>query len=457
MRSVTQGKRKVRAIGYLPPARRRLPVVLLVLVPLTLIVPVLQHLFTQVDLLMSGVVVHWGDADAVVGTFGFFRYIKEIFGLILIIVSAFTITTSRVGIVQRLRNQAGTYLGLALLIGLVGHILDPQPLLLAVGLRWMVHTTAAVGLCLIVLEYDLWSDLRFRRLLLVALCCALFGNTLFVLLQERVQAGYARYTGLFSNAGVMGFFVIGVALTIELVMRGSLVLCTAAYGAALYSAMRAGSRAAMIVVGILWITFLIRKVAGKNNMLLGLSLPLFFYGVWFSFNFAESTADRGNLIEAQLEQGGRISNIGAFAHTFQQVSIVDIIVGKGFGYGTNGAFGFSSGVNTGHPWLILIDNGYITWFVQFGVLGSLLLLFIIVGWCELFMSAIRAAPETRVIATSCMLTPLFLMMVGNGLEQFGLIFFLALGTSWVLSQRSGYNHAAAEPSTRHGVALRNPH
>jgi len=418
------------------PVKRRLPIYVLIGLCSLLVIPVFQHITAQIGMLRAGTVVYWGDADQVVGSFGILRFSKDIISVLVVVVGLIFISNSRTPIVQEITRSVGVLLGATLMLGLLGHMLDPDLRLILVGLRWVMHAMSAIGICLVILEYDLWNDVRFRRLVAFSVLFVLFCNAVFIFLQETEQSGFARYTGVFSNSGVMGLYVVGLTLSLEFVLRYSLIVCNVAYAVAMYSAVRSGSRAAMIVVFVVWMLFIFKRVVRQSNLLLLLFFPLLVYGAWYSLKFAENSADRGSLTGEQFSEGGRIANILLFGATFKQVSFGDIIFGKGFGYGTNGAFGFTSGFNTSHPWLTLIDNGYVTWFTQFGLIGILLLGFILSFWCRLLIRAGKAQPQKRIASLVCMALPILLMMVQNVLEQMGLLVFFGITVSWLVTYDS---------------------
>ncbi|WP_438483672.1 O-antigen ligase family protein [Oleiharenicola lentus] len=391
----------------------------------------MQHLPAQIELLKSGKAVYWGDADELVAQAGPLRYVKDAIAVFFLFYWASVALQSKRVFVGRFFTAASSIAFGLCCIGVIGHFLDVNIGLFIAGMRWIVHLTAAMGLIAIFYEYNLWGNekiiKKFERIFFIILA----SNAFYVFLQTR-SYDVGRYTGLFSNSGVMATYVYGISLCVSFLFRKSLLMINFSYLLIFYSIVKSGSRAFIILSIFTWMFVMARRLTSKARLLMIVLIPFLLAGVWWSVSYAEKSADRGAIIATQVESGGRLSNVLDFFKSFSDIPAIDVIFGKGLGYGTNNAFSVNIGSQSFHPWFTLIDNGYVTWIMQFGMVGFLGLIFLQIRYSFALFRYGQRNPELVSIVVPCLLALPFLMFVQNPFEQFGFVVSYAMACSWIV-------------------------
>ena len=198
------------------------------------------------------------------------------------------------------------------------------------------------------------------------------------------------------------------------------------------SALLSGTRAAALLVflfwGVSWFGNHRRLLSGRGLLVLcALATSALFVQV-----YVESSAGRGEMFTQQLERGGRVMNLVDLLSRVEKAPFIDILVGKGFGYGTNSGVILKGGQEQGLSWVVVTDNGYATWFLQFGVLGTALLICVILIVLRQFVKIYHLAKSKSVMTLIILMVPVTYNLAGNLFEQFGYLVLSGLSWSWAL-------------------------
>lgn len=398
------------------------------------IVPLLQYLPVQVDLLLSGKIQTWKLSKEQYQSVGFLRYIKDIYYL------GFAFLWPLLLLQLKDRQIIGAMLiaiGIELFIvclGLVGHTQDPVPLLLIGGFRWILLLHCAVGTGFLVIGYRLWQvqeALEFFKWLVTSL---IFINFVFVFAQWWLiywpYSSTPRFNGLFPNSGVLAFYMIGICLFL-LVLPMAKRWHHSLFLLVLVTMLLSGSRAGIVIVLFTWLISWLIQSKKMVNILWFLS-PLLVVALFFSIRIAEHAAGRGTLAETNLEgEGGRLSHIFRLINVASNSSFFDVFFGKGLGYGTNTAVLLSV---QSSAWQTLTDNMFAVWFLQMGIVGITTLLFYTFLLVYFSLRSAGRNLNKRIVVYTVFFNLLMLSIGGNCFEQFGFMPFLGLVMGFMLSK-----------------------
>jgi len=140
--------------------------------------------------------------------------------------------------------------------------------------------------------------------------------------------------------------------------------------------------------------------------------------------FVEGSAGRGSLIANQMDESGRVSNLIDLADTISLSPLVNIMFGKGFGYGTNNAYNFAPELIGTDPWFMLIDNTFATWYLQFGLIGLLLLLLVMVSLFLKMWKVSQSRTSLQFGFYAILLSIFTVIISGNMFESYHYLLFL---------------------------------
>ncbi|BBU31522.1 hypothetical protein BTHE68_52560 [Burkholderia sp. THE68] len=268
-------------------------------------------------------------------------------------------------------------------VGLVPFIAGSTPLFfLAAGLRWVLLVHASFGLFL----FARWlPDGARGQTLFVAALLALGAFDFYVavrqwmLLGQGQTASFAgdRYTGLLSNAALAGMYAISLACMALILDRARLVIRLMLLAVAVAIAVSSGTRFAMISIAPVAAVMIWEMLDGRLNrngrMLLVISaLPIAACLMLGGYTHMVDAVGRGDVLANQLDEGGRLYNLGNIATQLADANAEELLLGRGLGVGTNTAFTMleRSGVDPEqYRFNQLIDNAFVTMQFQIGALG----------------------------------------------------------------------------------------
>jgi hypothetical protein len=408
-------------------------------------VGVAQYGMVAFSIITSGEVSLWTVESDLLESAGLLRYIKDI--TLVVFSIAWVIALPRLYLTKKLTKLIKLYFLwfiMLIIIGIVPFILNYSPLFfLPAGLRWLMLLHASFGI--FILSSTLVTNRLGHKKLVNIILVILLMDAYAILLQfslasnfYQMALGASRLTGLFGNAGVAGFFALSMALVI-LQLDGVLLkkrilinlLC-------IFVALSSGSRfVTMAVFLIILIQFWEVAEQGYNNRLKAIIkfcfILLSISALFFGYEALTVQVDRGDAIAQQFERGGRVYN---FLETIEIIGTADVgefVLGRGLGLGTNTAMGslLSQGVEPNqYRFNRLVDNGLLTAFFQFGLLGSLIFW---IGIC-MFMLSIKPKYLNRSIQRYfiTILLILITILAGNPFEQYYLMvaYAVSLGSSY---------------------------
>jgi hypothetical protein len=346
---------------------------------------VVQYIFVITSQMSQGeVILTQADVDVLQGG-GLLRYAKDLYSVFLAALSVLCLgpLTSN-PVIGRLFVPYLIWLSALLALGGVPLFLVSDPAFYALaGLRWLLLLHAGVCLFAFTLRYPLRN--RQQALfadILIAIC---FVDIVLIWLQSaslydlQIGAGSARVLGVFTQAGVAGTFSIFVGM-VGWAMRdiNSLRRLALLVSAVLIS-VAAGSRFGMICIALLFYSSfddLLKARKGYFRLIgrvvlvivtCALALP--------AYRIMSELVDRGDLLDVQLEEGGRIANFVMGWQTIFNANLFSMLFGEGLGVGTNNVINFlrENGASTdGLMFNIQTDNSLLMIALQFGIVGSLL-------------------------------------------------------------------------------------
>ncbi|MEY2890688.1 MAG: hypothetical protein RJA98_596 [Pseudomonadota bacterium] len=316
------------------------------------------------------------------------RYIKEFVLLLLAMYFAlgFNGATTTEQKMREMRWNFIAWIAALVGIGLIPYLLQDTPIfLLAAGLRWVLLTVGSFAIFILCAHESDDSDQQkfFAASLVILLgfdALVVVYQAVFVAQSMSVGVGASRVTGIFSNAGVGAFFSLGCALILATLQNSPIGLRLVGMLLALIISLGSGTRFAMIGLFILVIAQLREHAQNISSaymriVLTTLGLPLFISAGYLGYMSMIEAVGRGSLVDAQLEDGGRISNLVNAITTIFSADASEILFGRGLGVGTNTGYSMAvarSIVPESIRFNWLIDNALLTQFFQIGLLGSLL-------------------------------------------------------------------------------------
>lgn len=195
-----------------------------------------------------------------------------------------------------------------------------------------------------------------------------------------IGSGGARLTGFFSHAGVAGTFAILIGmLSMVLTEAGNRKRVLLLISALLISG-TAGSRFGMIAVSCFVIGYVdeLTSSGGYRRYRLASRVFLLLLGSMafvYLYTKVNEVADRGDLLQNQTEEGGRIANLAIFVNLISEVDLLSALFGQGIGVATNNAANLVAEHPSSTSGLLFnssMDNTIIMVFLQFGAVGSCL-------------------------------------------------------------------------------------
>lgn len=415
------------------------------LIPLIFIVGVAQYGVTAVQNVLSGNVVMWTMDSELMESAGPLRYVKDAFLLLLsftwlIYVSRF----KQYSLTKKLVGYYFFWLACITLLSILGIAIGYSPaFFLMAGLRWLMLLHASVGVFFLMrgLSSRVKPQVRILRLFMALSLL----DAIVILMQMRAGASIgdiglarSRLTGMFNNAGVAGFFGFSLALCGMCLTRTSFWLRAILTLTSLFIVFASGTRSMMILIFVILIMQIYFALATsemrkyKKAIFAGMILIFLVFGSWAYYAMVESVG-RGGILEAQLNEGGRISN---FFYMFDKLYAADygeLLIGRGIGVGTNTAHSMLMGEGTDpstYRFNWLIDNAFLTQFFQFGAVGSALFWAGIAAF--LYKTGSNLPNPYRLHHRVACGSLFFILFAGNPFEHYFLMmgFAIAIGLSF---------------------------
>ncbi|WP_416050612.1 hypothetical protein [Cupriavidus basilensis] len=414
-----------------------------ILIPLIFIVGVAQYGGAAGTSALQGDGALWQMDNATMEGAGISRYVKD--GFLLILSISWPIYIKKLGLPRATTNLVGIYfiwVVLAISLGLIGAIFgDGSWIFIFAGLRWLMLLHASFGVFL--MTYSLPDKMGKHKSVIYCLILLALLDLVVVMWQLRsgqaafgVSFGQGRLTGLFNNAGVAGFFGLALALTglqLDGASRKSRLVLSSA---ALVIALSTGTRSMIIGVFLVMMVQVLEGVEsgsrrGIKDALMILLIPILGVVAWVGYGWMIQTVDRGDIVEMQLANGGRISNFVGMVDVLSTAEQIEFMFGRGLGIGTNTAYSMlaASGISPeGIRFNWLIDNAFLTQFFQFGLIGSL------VFWVGVLFFAVTIRPgkykryRRRYLIAAVMF--FVILWAGNPFEHYFLMlpFAIAMGS-----------------------------
>ena len=259
-------------------------------------------------------------------------------------------------------------------IGLAGFFASGYPgFFLAAGFRWLAILHASVGLFVFagkLLAKSEWHG-RIFWLLTGMLALHFLVQVLELMILGWNVLGKARLTGLFQHAAIGANFALACVLVVSVLQGVSSRRKGMLFMLAFFSSLATGTRSASFAILLLVLIralFSIRRPETRAAFAL-VAVVVGIAGI----SAVSAIVDRGNPFLKQFGEGGRI---GVFLRTLDRIQetagVSDILIGKGFGVGTNTGFilaGMRAGDPTVFDWNWLTDNLALPIFFQMGLLG----------------------------------------------------------------------------------------
>lgn len=413
-----------------------------------LIVPMLQYAMVVVQGLLTDSIGYWQLSDETLSEAGSARYIKDFYLAILAVV--WIPLAMRIGLSPSLRQLLRVFLIwfiAVLAFGVLPFLFSDTPLFfLIAGIRWMLLLYASFGIFFLLATLQIRNPATRLNFPLAPLWAILLLNIVVAfaqfLLSDVLAFGVYRSTGVFGNAAVLGTVAVALGI-LKLCLRskskvGDLVFLS---GCWLLSAL-SGARFALIVITVLIITRIsswiyprfhprsrpVLVAIGFSMALLGTSL--------FGYQALVEFAGRGDLIDVQREQGGRIFNF--FWGIDQVISANPLLTlfGAGLGVGTNSAFimGDTYGVGISavqFNWQV--DNTFLTMLFQLGFIGSGIFW---IGAATIVLLIARLTDKRRRFLVAVLLaTALLGFLTSNFFELTYLMFGYSIGFGLLVTAR----------------------
>ncbi len=259
-----------------------------------------------------------------------------------------------------------------MILGLLGHLDDPIPLILIGGVRWILLLHNVVGIFFLCWAYKIKQESFNWIVFLILLANVGFSIIQRVFCALILGMKEVRAPGLFANAEAYSFALVGISLFYFFqAQKISRIKYFLLFSLIMIGVICSGARSAMLIIFTLFAatpllslyhsTVNIHLKALLNSIFVVFPLLL----VTILIPLVEMLANRGNILHTQI-QSGRIHILFKTLDLFNTTSLFHFLFGKGFGYGTNSVllFGATS------PWLYVADSTIVTTLLQFGFLGS---------------------------------------------------------------------------------------
>ncbi|MFD1949611.1 hypothetical protein ACFSGX_02370 [Sphingomonas arantia] len=316
---------------------------------------------------LAGAVTYWRIPDTFIDAAGPERYLKDI------VTFGFAIYWP---MVAKPRTEVVLYIIWIMVltaIGMIAYILNTGylPFIIA-GIRWITVLHDSFGIYILIDQYGVTKNNQ-RLILGVALfwlACSLVASYIqFSYHGNFSSVGSSREPGIFSLAGVNGYYAASVAV-IAMASRHATVLKWLGYLFGILIGVLSGTR--FTILCILVIIFLdnlkrLRRFPIFRVFIYSTVLPSV---LLLSIFAAGSLSGRGDVVNDQMQDGGRLGNGSQVVQLLVQTGdFTDLTVGRGLGQGTNGAMQMVKDGQEIPKWQILVDNTFITSFIQFGLIG----------------------------------------------------------------------------------------
>lgn len=402
---------------------------------------------------LAGSVILTGADTDFLESGGLLRYIKDIYIIFVICISIFYFgyltrepTNSRVLLKYLLWLVVLLTLGLLPLL-----FVNTAFIFIVAGVRWLLLLTAGVCLFAWAAREPLTLSQQSTLAMLLIMVCAV--DLVEVFLQARtagdlygiaVGSGAIRIAGFMTQAGVAGTFAILIAmLSLVLAEAGDVKRLILLFSATIIS-LAAGSRFGLIVVMLMFYGYLDERLTAKGAghfrllargglLLGGCAAAFYLYGKMNEFT------DRGDLMETQTSEGGRVANLIKTGNLILEFSFCDVFFGQGIGVGTNTVVNMlatSSELSGNLTFNQLADNTVVTIFYQFGIFGSAVLWAGV--WAFWKTVCVGSSAVVRVKQNLLIVGFLISIISTNLFEQF----FLVIGFPLVLGISARFNSAA---------------
>jgi hypothetical protein len=335
---------------------------------LILVAAAAQYALPAVHAATSGRAIYWGLDSQIDGSGGILQYFKDAFIVVFGAIWPFLIVRN-----DEFFLYVVWFLGV-LLLGSAAYLVGNGflPYFFA-GMRWVAGLHAAAGFFFLFKQRGM-SGRHYLIALYAFLVLATVSSVLSLLQARSTGLLHGRVPGLFSVAGTNGVFAASLAITASLAPWNRWRLKMLAYFLAVLLGVLSGTRFTIIAIALLALSELahLRAFKGRGRfdlvMLFAFLIPASAVG---AIGIAGALTGRGNLVADQQSQGGRLNSIPQVIEQLRaRGELVDFLIGRGIGQGTNTAHSLSANLHILPSWQILIDNTYITIFIQFGWIGG---------------------------------------------------------------------------------------
>jgi hypothetical protein len=315
---------------------------------------------------------YWAISAEKMEEVGLQRYVKDAYLILfsLLWVSLYIKAGGRIKIIYYLLGLELTFIS----IGLIGHVLNFNGDFIFAGLRWMVLLHCSIGMYLLVAEIKEGSlkltklDLAIKALLLLSVIVGVI-QWLSIGLP---MLGAFRFYSIYSNAGVFGYTMVGVALYFLVSSRHFpsrlvlLLLC-------LLGGVLSGTRSSMLLISTsILVSLLPDKKLSKGSGVIVMFFTLFLLGLFsFIVSVVDDISQRGKIADNLSAEGGRVQNIYVFFENLSDYGFMQNVFGRGLGSGTNSIKILGANQALFTQWDLPVDNTILPIYQQFGIVGLL--------------------------------------------------------------------------------------
>lgn len=345
---------------------------------------VIQYVDLSLASLGNSNAFYFGIDSAEIQGAGFLRYMKDAYLVVFGAVWPFiAVKCDFKNINPRRLLRVVFFIEAGLLIsGSIGHLLNPSFLVFVAGIRAFLLLHVCLGIFIIVLSKKSVENLFFMELSIILLGVI---SVVFAALQWHGTSFPSfiglRFFSLYANALVFGSVLIGVGIVVAVSFNISTRIKLFMFGALLFGVVLSGTRASIISILLLMTWQIFGKSRPmKRHLLLG--WILLFSIIPLLIIFADTVADRGNVLDNADASNGRIGILLRLTSAMVSDGIDTFLFGRGFGFGTNSLFQLPGNLGYKTPFSIIVDNTFGTWMLQFGLFG---LIFLIVGGILFFI------------------------------------------------------------------------
>ena len=335
--------------------------------------PFIQYAGVNIQAIVEKRTFYFGVEAEMLNSASMTKYLKDIFSLLFLFFFFFNYIGWRRPVSLRDRNVVILLSGSAITLGSLNILSQNAIEAFACGLRWVLHLSTAIA---VIYELVKMDDRTFKNFLSInsKIIVVFLLSNCFVSTLQVIYGGFGRVYGLFSSAPVMSTAVLGLSLMRFNIGGGKLGSgFTFCYVLCLFEIILSGSRIAIALM-LLWpLHFIIGKMAKTLLVFLFSSLIITVIFGYFPVLVADYLADRGDSLRQNLDEG-RVSIIIEKISNMFGAGLWTLLFGEGLGFGTNTFFGlFESSLNV-EDRVFIADSGYLTMFVQFGFVGSTIML-----------------------------------------------------------------------------------